>query len=118
MTNLSKLDNYEYNNIILINLFKLFQIDLTNFLKTRIVLMENLHIQPSEIDNMQYWEYEITIEEYQNILKERKEQQETQQEGQSPNNLGDINKLSNNLMRSAQNSVKMPSMPNLSKFSI
>ena len=31
--------------------------------------MEQLHIQPSEIDNMQYWEYEITLEEYDKILK-------------------------------------------------
>lgn len=74
--------------------------------------MENLHIQPSEIDNLQYWEYEMTLEEYQKILKERKEQQEAQQEGQPA--MGDIGKMGSNMMRQAQSGLKMPSMPNIS----
>lgn len=75
--------------------------------------MENLHVQPSEIDNMQYWEYEITLEEYQKILKERKEQQDEQQ-GNQPG-MGDISKMGSNMMKQAQSGFKMPniSMPHL-----
>jgi len=73
--------------------------------------MENLHVQPSEIDNMQYWEYEITLEEYQKILKERKEEQDKQQEGSG---MGDISKMGSSMMRQAQNSIKVPNMPSIS----
>jgi len=73
--------------------------------------MENLHIQPSEIDNMQFWEYEITLEEYQKILKERKEEQDTQQEGHG---VGDLSKMGSNMMKQAQSNMKMPSMPSFS----
>lgn len=72
--------------------------------------MEQLHIQPSEIDNMQYWEYEITLEEYEKILKERKEEQDKQQEA---SNMSDPMKMGNSMMRQAQSSMKMPSMPKL-----
>ena len=74
--------------------------------------MENWHIQPSEIDNMQYWEYEISIEEYQKILKERKEQQDEQQ-GSQPG-MSDISKMGSNMMKQAQSSFKMPTMPSIS----
>ena len=83
-----------------------------SFLKTRVILSEQLHWQPSEIDNMFYWEYEISIEEYQKILKERKEQQEEQQ-GSQPGT-GDISKMGSNMMRQAQSGFKMPSMPSFS----
>lgn len=73
--------------------------------------MENLHVQPSEIDQMQFWEYEITLEEYQKILKERKEEQDKQQEGQGT---GDMTKMGSNLIKQAQSGFKMPSMPSIS----
>lgn len=73
--------------------------------------MENLHIQPSEIDAMQFWDYELTLEEYQKILKERKEEQDAQQEG---NGNMDMSKMSSNMMRQAQSNMKMPSMPSFS----
>ena len=85
---------------------------MTNFLKTRVILGEQLHWQPSEIDGMFYYEYEISIEEYQKILKERKEQQEEQQGSQS--GMGDISKMGSNMMKQAQSGFKMPSMPSLS----
>lgn len=74
--------------------------------------MENWHIQPSEVDAMQYWEYELSLEEYQKILKERKEQQEEQQ-GSQPG-MGDISKMGSNMMKQAQSGFKMPSMPSIS----
>lgn len=73
--------------------------------------MENLHIQPSEIDNMQFWEYQITIEEYQKILKERKDEQDTQQENSG---IGNVSEMGSNMMRQAKSNIKMPNMPNVS----
>ena len=38
--------------------------------------MEKLHIQPSEIDMLPFYEYEYMVEIYNDILKERKEAEE------------------------------------------
>lgn len=76
--------------------------------------MENWHIQPSEIDNMQYWEYEISLEEYEKILKERKEEQDKQQEGMNMN----PSKMGSDMMKQAQSGFKMPSMPSMPSISM
>ena len=55
------------------NLFSLFQISLENFFKIRVLLMEKLHLQPSELDRLPYYEYEYTVQMYNDMLKERKD---------------------------------------------
>ena len=37
--------------------------------------MEKLHVQPSEIDRLPYYEYEFTISIYNDIVKERNEKE-------------------------------------------
>ena len=66
--------------------------------------MEQWHIQPSELDNMQFWEYE-------KILKERKEEQDKQQ---ASSGMNDPAKMGSNMMKQAQSSMKIPKMPNIS----
>ncbi len=69
--------------------------------------MEKLHLQPSELDRLPYYEYEYTVEMYNNMLKERKE--------------GDDKKTSeytdkyniNSMQRQAQSSMKSPQMPSM-----
>ena len=73
--------------------------------------MEQWHIQPSELDNMQFWEYEISLEEYEKILKERKEEQDKQQ---ASSGMNDPAKMGSNMMKQAQSSMKIPKMPNIS----
>jgi len=41
--------------------------------------MEKLHIQPSEIDAFPFYEYEYTVEIYNDILKDRKNADEKNQ---------------------------------------
>lgn len=43
-------------------------------------------MQPSEIDRMGFWEWEITIEKCQEIIEEEKKQQEEQEKGYKGNN--------------------------------
>ena len=38
--------------------------------------MEKLHIQPSELDMLPFYEYEYTIEMYNDIMKERNDKEE------------------------------------------
>lgn len=69
--------------------------------------MENWHIQPSELDALPFYEYEISVEEYEKILKERKEEQNKQQ---SSYDTANPSKMSSNMLRQAQSSMKVPKM--------
>lgn len=65
--------------------------------------MEKLHIQPSEIDAFPFYEYEYTVEIYNDILKERKEGDEKNQKVYE-------NKYNNSGMKP---NFKQPKMPNI-----
>ena len=86
---------------------------MTNFFKSRVLLMEGLHLQPSEIDAMQFWELETTIEEYSKILEERKKQND-QEQAQYKDSF-DAGKMGKDVMRNVQ-SLKPPAMPSMPKM--
>jgi hypothetical protein len=71
-------------------------------------LLYHLRLQPSEIEEMPYYEYEYIVENLINILKEKQEAEEGQSKdyGESMN--------SNKMMRDAKSMMpKMPSMPSM-----
>lgn len=82
------------------SIYKLFSINLIQLIKNKAALAKNFNIQPSEIDRMQYWEYEFFLDEVNNIIKAENEQQEKQ--------AGDYNV--NSMMRGINKN--MPKMPN------
>lgn len=55
--------------------FQLVKIDLTELIKMKALLSKNFHIQPSEIDKMPMWEYEIFIDQLNQIVKEENDKQ-------------------------------------------
>ena len=65
-------------------------------------LYYHLHIQPSEIENMPYYEYEITLENLHDLLKEKNDAERKAHEDQTANT-PNYNKMAN--------SFKAPSMP-------
>lgn len=93
-------------------MFRIFQIDLMNFFKTRLMLMEQLHVQPSEIDRLPYYEYEYSIDLYEEILKERKQEQDKQMQAQKAE-YGDPSKMGGNLINKAKSGFRTPSMPKI-----
>lgn len=77
--------------------------------------MEELHIQPSEIDNLPFFEYEYTIQLYQEMLEERKANSE--KESNSSNDSAQLKNYTSKMdsyQRNAMKYVKRPSMPNVS----
>lgn len=95
-------------------MFQTFQISLTNFFKTRLLLCEQAHIQFSEIGRLPYYEYELTLEAYDEVLKEREEERKkSEEEQQSKMPTTDYRRQANDMMRNAQQSFKMPSMPSM-----
>ena len=54
---------------------KTFIINLRNLTKNKLFICKEYHIQPSEIDRMQFWEYEWYTDEIKEITKEQEKQQ-------------------------------------------
>lgn len=74
--------------------------------------MEQLHVQPSEIDQLPYYEYEYSIDLYEELLEERKQNQEKQAQSQKEQ-YGDPAKMGGNLINKAKSGFRMPSMPKI-----
>lgn len=98
-------------------LFSLFKVDILNLIKIKASLAKEFHIQPSEIDNMTVWEYELFMRELNNIVKEENKRNEQEMDKSGYN---DIKKYSdpgymNKMQRSYTNNMKMPKMPSMPK---
>ena len=60
--------------------FSLFQISLENYFKTKFYLGIHLRMQPSEIENMYYYEYWYYVKNLSDYIKEKNKQTKDQQE--------------------------------------
>jgi sortase (surface protein transpeptidase) len=63
--------------------FSLFQISLENFFKTKFYLGLHLHIQPSEIDQLEYYEYWYYVQNLKDHLDKKNKAQKDQEQAQS-----------------------------------
>lgn len=52
----------------------------------KVIIVKEFYIQPSEIDRMPYWEYEMIREEVMKYLKEREQENERQRNDYNPSN--------------------------------
>lgn len=93
-------------------IIKTFIINLRNLTKNKLFICKEYHIQPSEIDKMQFWEYEWYTDEIKEISKEQEKQQKAQEQ-EYDSMRSSINTSS--MMRNAQQSMKMPTI-NMPKF--
>ena len=102
------------NSYIESALFSLFKIDIINYIKVKSILAKEFHIQPSEIDKMPAWEYELFMREINNLVKEENERNQKEMDKSGYSKMNDPNymkKMANNQMPKMDNSFKMPSMP-------
>lgn len=96
-------------------IFSLFKIDIINFIKVKAILSKEFHIQPSELENMPAWEFELFIKEVNAIVKEENDRNKQEMEKAG---VKDAQKMANpnNIKKMQQASTpKMPtmSMPNI-----
>ena len=92
-------------------IFTLFKIDVANLIKIKAVLSKEFHIQPSEIDKMPAWEYELYVKEINDIVKEENERNKQEMDKAG---LKDAQKASNPSNIQKMQSAAMPKMPNIS----
>lgn len=90
------------------------KIDIVNLIKTKAILSKNFHIQPSEVDMMPMWEYEMYLGYLNDLVKEENEQQQAEMD---KHNIKDYQKMTNpkNMQKMTQ-PPKMPSMPSSIKL--
>lgn len=69
-----KLEKYHIETAI----FNLFKIDILNFIKAKAILAKEFHIQPSELEQMPAWEFEIFMKEINELVKEENERNKKQ----------------------------------------
>lgn len=104
------------NSYIEFAIFGLFKIDILNFVKTKAILAKEFRIQPSEIDKMPAWEYELFMQEINALVKEENERNQKEMDKSGYNKMNDPNymkKMANNQMPKMDNSFKIPSIPKL-----
>ena len=87
-------------------IFALFRINVINLIQIKASLAKNSHIQPSEIDGMPMWEYELFIEE---MNKQVKDENDRQQSEMDKYHVNDYMKNSN--PKNLQKSISAPKMP-------
>lgn len=75
-----RLRNSVQGNNIETLIFGLWKINIINLVKSKAILAKEYSIQPSEIDNMLMWEYELFLEEIKDLVKESNEQSKKQME--------------------------------------
>ena len=92
----------------------MYRINLENLIKNKIYIAKEYHIQPSEVDKMPFYEYEIYLEQMNLIAKKQEEENKKQQE-EYDNMRSSMNpaKMMNN-MNSGMSMPKMPSAPSMS----
>jgi hypothetical protein len=76
--------------------------------------MEKLHVQPTELDMLPYYEFEYTLEIYNEIIKERNDEEKKQnQDAEDKYNLSGMKKNATNMNKN-MSGYKQPSMPKIS----
>lgn len=60
------------------NLFSLFKISLENFFKTKFHIYLKLHVQPSELERMEYYEFHYLVKDMIEHIKEENKQNQGQ----------------------------------------
>ena len=91
----------------------MYSIDLRNLVKNKLYICKNYHIQPSEIDKMEYFNYEYMLEDIKEI---QDEEQKRADEQESSSGMGDMGKQMRQMqhsMSSTMSNFKMTSMGSL-----
>lgn len=80
-----------------LSIYSLFKIDIQNLVRDKVLIVKKFFIQPSEIDRMPFWEYEMVREQIIKFMDDEAKQHEQQKAE----------------FDSRKNDVKMPKTPKM-----
>lgn len=99
-------------------IFALFRIDLINHIKIKAIFAKEFHIQPSEIDRMPAWEYEIFVKELNRLVEEENDRNQKELDKAGINDAKNMSNP-NNIAKMQQAAMpKMPTMPTMPKINM
>lgn len=93
-------------------IYSTYRIDIEQLCKNLLYICKDYHIQPSEINKMPYYQYEIYLEEIKSIQKEQEKENENHQKqydsmkGMNPNSM--MNNISRNMGNMSMPKVNIP----------
>lgn len=111
INNRVKIDNSYIEGAI----FTLFKINIVEHVKVKAILAKQFHIQPSEIDNMTYWEYEIFVKHINDLVEAENKQQEQAMDKYHVDEYMNMARPGN-MQKMISNS--QPKMPDMSKMNM
>ena len=103
------------NTYIEYAIFSLFKLDIINFVHIKAVLAKEFNIQPSEIDKMVAWEYELFMKELNSIVKEENDKNKSENDKYSKMS---SKSYINEQQRNIQKNISTPKIPNVGNFNI
>lgn len=95
------------------NILDLFKIDLLNHRKARLAIYYHLHLQPSELDYMTYFDFEDLVFDLGDMLKEKAEAEKKAYNDQKESSGANQAKYNKSIPKISQ--PKIPSMKNFRK---
>jgi len=91
------------------SILSMFKINLENFFKAKLALYYHLRMQPSEIENMPYYEYEMTLENLQELLKEKHDAEKGANKSQQ-DSIPNYSKMAGKFKSPKMPNIKIPKM--------
>lgn len=116
-----KLKNSDQNKIdntcIEYAIFSLFRINLVENIKIKAALAKQFHIQPSELDKMYFWEYELFIMQINDLVKSENDQQKAEMDKY---HVGEYMNMANprNMQKMMNKGMNIPKIPNMDMSSV
>ena len=110
--------NPEQTTYLELLIFACFRIDILDIIAVKAQLSKAFSIQPSEIDKMPFWEFELYVQELEKLVKEENKQNEDQMNKSGAKDMmkmmkgGNMSKMSNNMIPKTPN-MSMPKMPKM-----
>lgn len=92
-------NNLEYN------IYQLFKINVSNVIKIKASLSKEFHLSPLDLDKMPMWEYEMYMEELQNLIQEENDRNQEQMDKAG---VGNVPKMTNPRNLQKMTNPKMP----------
>lgn len=95
-------------------IMRLFLIDVSNLITLKATLAKNFHIQPSEIDAMPYWEYEMFRDSINEQVKDENDRQKAEMDKYHINE--HMDNMRPGKMQKMMNPKFSPQMPNFGQM--
>lgn len=98
------------------SIFGLFTIDLQNFIYIKAILAKEFHIQPSELERMPAWEYEMFMQEINKAIKEDNKRNKEEEDKYNVNDMRKMTERRNIDKMTSDAYKKVPNVPSVSSM--